>query len=90
MTKGNAGIPCRFPPLAIASVAKATFMTPTTRATTMRPTWTQRAPRPSGRTVVSAVITRYAVSSAAGMLIAGATPRTIAMRPPKEHIVSIA
>jgi hypothetical protein len=35
-------------------------------------------------------MTRYEVSSAAGKLIAGATPRTVAMSPPKKAIVSIA
>jgi hypothetical protein len=56
----------------------------------MAPRSTNRDAAVLGRSAVSAVITRYAVSSPAGMFTAGATPRRDAIMIADTDMVSIA
>ncbi|MFL6280873.1 MAG: hypothetical protein ACJ731_12230 [Vicinamibacterales bacterium] len=62
----------------------------TPSATSMAAALNQRAPAIGGRTAIRPVTTRYAVSNAAGTLIAGPTLRTTAITIPHMDIVSIA
>ena len=90
MRYGKAGIPRHRPPPASARAPNARLHAPTASTTSVAAPSRRRVAVVDGRTVVSPVVTRQAVRSAAGTLIAGATPRPTAMASPAAHIASIA
>ena len=71
-TSSSPDIP-RFGPASTASPT-AMLVTPPAMATAVAPPSSRRQAEVGGSTVVSAVSTRYAVSSPAGTLMNGATP----------------